>query len=127
MRRHPFHGFPGHRQTQKGNCGMQASIMPWLDKRRLMHGEGPPRRKIALIWDLIFILYSLEIGIALICLPWLDIWENNYLLYLYPKIRSIVANSFFKGAVLGLGIANIMIGIREVVQLWKSSREPFSR
>jgi hypothetical protein len=106
---------------------MQASIMPWLDKRRLMHGEGPPRRKIALIWDLIFILYSLEIGIALICLPWLDIWENNYLLYLYPKIRSIVANSFFKGAVLGLGIANIMIGIREVVQLWKSSKEPFSR
>jgi hypothetical protein len=69
-----------------------------------------------------YILLSLEIGMFLLCLPWMPSWENNYLLYLYPQIRPVVANAFFKGFVLGLGIVNILIGIYEVAQVrhgWK--------
>jgi hypothetical protein len=77
----------------------------------------PRVRGWQLILSVTYILWSLEIGVFLLCLPWMDIWENNYLLYLYPPIRAVVANPFFKGAVLGLGIANILIGIREIVQL----------
>jgi hypothetical protein len=36
-------------------------------------------------------------------------------LYVYPQLRPLIANSYFKGAVLGFGIANILIGIREIV------------
>ncbi len=73
-------------------------------------------------WHILYILYSLEVGIFLLFLPWLSIWENNYLVYLYPKLRLIVANSFFKGGVLGLGIVNILIGLQEISHLRTNSR-----
>ncbi len=77
------------------------------------------------ILKIIYILYSLEIGIFLLCLPWQRFWENNYLLYRYPQIRPVIANPFFKGFVLGLGIANIMIGIYEVAHFKQVSKKNF--
>jgi hypothetical protein len=71
------------------------------------------------VWHLLYILYSLEVGSFLLFLPWLDIWDNNYFVYLYPRIRPIVANSFLKGGILGLGVINILIGIQESVQFKK--------
>jgi hypothetical protein len=70
-----------------------------------------------------YILVWLELGMFLLCLPWCQIWENNYLLYLYPQFRPLIANPFFKGFVLGLGIANILIGIHEIGQLRQSWKE----
>jgi hypothetical protein len=84
-------------------------------------------RIISRILNILFILYSLEVGIALLWLPWQSIWETNYVLYLYPQIRPIITNPFFKGAILGLGIDNILIGIREVVHIRSYSRGYFSR
>ena len=77
-------------------------------------GGGKHRARIV---EWIYILYSLEVGILLSFLPWLPFWENNYLLYLYPQMRPVVANPFFKGFVLGLGIVNILIGIHDVLHL----------
>jgi len=79
------------------------------------------------IWHIIYILYSLEVGILLLFLPWSVIWDNNYLLFLYPKFRAVVANPFLKGAILGLGIVNILIGIQEIAQFRKNARKYFSR
>ena len=79
-------------------------------------GGGKPHTGILWwVWKLIYILVSFELGIVLLYLPWGAYWENNYFLYLYPQIRPLVANSFFKGFVLGLGILNILIGVEEVV------------
>jgi hypothetical protein len=80
-------------------------------------GSKPRTRVLYYILNVSYILWSLEVGILLLCLPWMEIWENNYLLYLHPGIRPMIANPFFKGAVLGLGIANILIGIREIAHL----------
>jgi hypothetical protein len=77
------------------------------------------------IWKaahIIYILYYLAIGILLLCLPWWKVWDDNYLLYLYPRIQPLVANPFFKGFVVGLGIINILMGIQEfarVKSIWK--------
>ena len=71
----------------------------------------------------LYIIVSLYFGIALLLLPWLSAWDNNYLLYLYPQFRPVVANSFFKGAVLGLGIVNILIGVQEIVQFRKAAKQ----
>jgi hypothetical protein len=79
------------------------------------------------IWHLLYIIYSLEVGLVLIFLPWLAIWDNNYLLYLFPHFRPLLANAFLKGAVLGLGIVNILIGIQEIVRFKKNSRNYFSK
>jgi len=79
------------------------------------------------IWHLIYILFSLDFGIVLIFLPWRDSWENNYLLYLYPALRGVVENTFLKGAVFGLGIANLIIGLQELVHFRRNARKYFSR
>jgi hypothetical protein len=67
------------------------------------------------ILSVLVILFSIEAGIFLLWLPWQKIWENNYILYLYPQIRPLIANPFFKGAVLGLGIDSILMGIHQIV------------
>jgi hypothetical protein len=67
----------------------------------------------------IYVLLTLWIGIFLVVFPWRQSWENNYLVYLYPQIRPLVANPFLKGFVLGLGIVNFLIGIHEIVQIKK--------
>ncbi len=63
---------------------------------------------------LLYTAYYLEVGAALLVLPWLPIWENNYIIYQYPAFRPLVANSFLKGGVLGLGIVNFFIGFQEI-------------
>jgi hypothetical protein len=100
----------------------QATAPP-LEKR----GDLRSRTCMAWIWHILYIIYSLEVGVFLLFLPWLGIWDNNYLIYRFPAIQPIVANSFLKGGVLGLGIVNILIGIQEVVQFRRSLKAYFSR
>ena len=93
------------------------------------HDEQRPHVSFTMTWTwhLLYILYSLEVGVLLLFLPWLPLWENNYLVYLYPKLQPLVANPFFKGAVLGLGIVNILIGIQEIAYLRTKNRDGLSR
>ena len=76
--------------------------------------QKPRTRKYARILKFSYIVITWAFGVGLLTFPWSNLWDNNYLLYLYPQIRPVVANPFFKGAVLGLGIANIMIGLDEI-------------
>ena len=39
------------------------------------------------ILKILYIIYSLQVGIFLLCLPWFHFWENNHLLYAYPQLR----------------------------------------
>ncbi len=80
----------------------------------------PPLRRF---WHILYVLYYLEIGFILLFLPWLRIWENNYLMYRYPTFQPIVANPFLKGAVLGLGIVNLIIGLQEISSLRRNSQK----
>jgi len=101
-------------------------MLPWssLQAARL-NPNGPFKRSIRVfsrLQDALYIVYFFFVGIFLLCLPWLWIWENNYVLYLYPQLRPLVANYFFKGAVLGLGIVNIMIGIQDIVHVRRNLR-----
>ena len=73
------------------------------------------------------ILYPFAAGILLLCLPWMGIWENNYLLYQYPQLQPVVTNSYFKGAVLGLGISDLLIGIQDVRNIRKIFRSHLAR
>jgi len=77
---------------------------------------------MGLLWAPLYIVYSFVVGTFLLVLPWMDLWDNNYIVYHFPGVGSIVSNSFFKGAVLGLGIVNILIGLQEIAILWKRSR-----
>lgn len=88
---------------------------------------GTSPQSLSRLLRIIYILYSIEAGLFLMWLPWTSFWDTNYLTYLYPRIPAVISNPFFKGAVLGLGIVNILIGIREVVHFRKNAKGPFYR
>ena len=75
---------------------------------------------------IIYIIYCIEAGFFLLWLPWTSFWELNILTFLYPQILPVIINPFFKGAVLGLGIANILIGIHEVIHYKNYSKGVFN-
>ena len=74
----------------------------------------PRANKCARILRIFYVAFTLAFGVSLLVLPWSSLWDENYLLFLYPQIGLVVTNPFFKGFVLGLGIANIMLGIDEI-------------
>lgn len=75
---------------------------------------------------LIFLIFlSLEVGIALILLPWISIgvigdWGDNYLLAMavdktgLPVLRTVVSSGWVRGAVTGLGILNVLVAFWEI-------------
>jgi hypothetical protein len=66
-------------------------------------------------WFILYVVVCLEVGIFLILVPWSAIWERNYFLEAYPSLREILLSPAFRGAVAGLGLANIYMGLSEVL------------
>ncbi|MGH9338481.1 MAG: hypothetical protein ACRD1R_02555 [Acidobacteriota bacterium] len=62
----------------------------------------------------VYVLYCFEVGIFLLVFPWMRLWDQNSLLQIYPQLRLIFLNNFFRGAVSGLGMANLILGVWEV-------------
>lgn len=67
-------------------------------------------------WFVLYVLVCLEVGIFLILVPWSAIWERNYFLQAYPMLGTIVLDPTFRGAVSGLGIANIYVVLHDVIE-----------
>jgi hypothetical protein len=66
-----------------------------------------------------FILFCFEIGLFLVFVPWSSLWEHNVLL-LYIPLRGLLLNNFVRGAVSGLGVIDLLLGLGELNQFWKS-------
>ncbi|HEX8090270.1 MAG TPA: hypothetical protein VF762_15535 [Blastocatellia bacterium] len=77
-----------------------------------------------------FILICFEIGVLLIILPWVPnpSWGENYLLVLaadnlrWPSLAMVIRSGYVRGAVTGLGVLNILLGIWEIVNFKKTAR-----
>ena len=61
------------------------------------------RVPVLLIW--------LVLGLILILVPWLDLWETNYLFYQYPALGLLLKNPYVRGAISGLGFMNILLSL----------------
>ena len=83
----------------------QASVVPPAEE------QEPRSRIVKIFWR----IAHFAVGVILVWLPWTGAWENNLALQLWPQIAPVVFNPFFKGAVLGLGIDNLIIGIHDVI------------
>ncbi len=64
----------------------------------------------------LYVFYCFEVGIFLILYPWMRLWEQNSLLTHYPVLRAVLLNYFVRGAVSGLGLANLLLGISELAR-----------
>jgi hypothetical protein len=77
-----------------------------------------------------FILICFEIGVLLIILPWVPnpSWSENYLLVLaadrlhWPSLAMAMKSGYVRGAVTGLGILNILLGVWEIINFKKTAR-----
>jgi len=63
------------------------------------------------------VVLAFEMGAMLLYLPWSAYWEQNYFLSHYPALMRIVLHPFFRGAVSGVGVLDILMAIN-----WISSR-----
>lgn len=66
---------------------------------------------------LFLIAFFLEVGFALVVLPWSAFWERNYFAQALPAVSVIITNDFVKGAVSGVGVVNVVAGLAELVSL----------
>lgn len=77
-----------------------------------------------------FILICFEIGILLVILPWVPSpsWSENYLLVLaaekahWPWLATAMKSGYTRGAVTGLGVLNILLGVWEIINFRKTAR-----
>jgi hypothetical protein len=67
-------------------------------------------------WFVLYVLICLEVGIFLMLVPWSVIWERNYFLEAYPGLRPLLLDPTFRGAISGLGVANVYVVLHEVME-----------
>jgi hypothetical protein len=77
-----------------------------------------------------FILICFEIGILLVILPWVPSpsWNENYLLVVaadkmhWPWLALAMKSGYARGAVTGLGLLNILLGVWEIINFKNTAR-----
>jgi hypothetical protein len=103
-----FAKLPGQ-DSAPGQAG-QVLVMPPPQK---MRRRGLWIRRV---WLVVFVLFCLEIGIILTWCPWTKIWTQNSILMSFPTVRSFLMKNFVRGAISGVGLVNLWMGVAEAVR-----------
>jgi hypothetical protein len=69
---------------------------------------------------ILYIVFCFEIGVLLFVLPWFSLWTKNYFVNHYSIVASVATNYFVRGAISGIGLADIWLSFYE---LWRLRRE----
>ncbi len=64
----------------------------------------------------ILVLFCVELGMVLVVLPWTPVWQHNSLVADHPAFRQLFQHFFTRGAVTGLGLIDMWVGIWTAVQ-----------
>jgi hypothetical protein len=59
----------------------------------------------------VLLLLWLELGLALIMVPWSEYWDGNYFLFQYPALALFVKNPYLRGMISGLGVMNVLFAL----------------
>lgn len=82
----------------------------------------------ARITVIVYILICLEVGILLILLPWTPYWNDNFFFDFIrsklhaPWLATLLQSGYLRGAVSGLGVVNILAGLRDAFKFQESVR-----
>ena len=88
-----------------------------------IHKESSSHLWLQRIVTLLYILVTFQIGVILVRIPWKSAWTENSLLGAYPAVQHWIGSYFVRGAVTGLGLLNLWIGVRETRRLLQSKRD----
>jgi hypothetical protein len=64
---------------------------------------------------LFLVAVFLEVGLLLVIIPWLGFWDNNYFAKAVPTMHGLITNNYVRGAVSGLGLVNVYVGMSELI------------
>jgi hypothetical protein len=62
------------------------------------------------------------VGGFLVVFPWIDAWHLNHLPAFFPAVFSLWDDSYFRGAITGLGVANLLVALGQSFYLIRSLR-----
>jgi len=65
------------------------------------------------LFVIVYVVFCIELGLALIALPWLPVWNNNRWLAHWPWLRHFLQLGFVRGAISGLGVLDLWLGLSE--------------
>jgi hypothetical protein len=71
---------------------------------------------------LLTVVFFVEVGLVLAVVPWSLYWERNFFAALLPALHAVMINTFFRGAVSGLGVINLAAAISELRALLAGRR-----
>jgi hypothetical protein len=63
------------------------------------------------ILRVLLLLLWLELGLLLIVIPWMGVWDANYFLNRYPTLIPILLNPYLRGAISGLGVVDAVLAV----------------
>ncbi|MFN7973808.1 MAG: hypothetical protein U0166_15915 [Acidobacteriota bacterium] len=69
-------------------------------------------KKVKLV---IYLVYCLEAGVFLLVAPWSARWEQNFFFSVAPSLRTFFLNPFVRGAISGLGILHLILGLVDLL------------
>lgn len=90
---------------------------------RLEAVERPVYRWYHKTFAVLFVAFSLEIGLFLVIFPWTEYWPGNYFAAFVPAWRHYWNNMYVRGAMSGLGVVNVYISLVEVFRLRRFSSQ----
>lgn len=64
---------------------------------------------------LIVVALFLEFGFLLVVIPWSPFWDHNYFGQVIPAVQWFINNNYVRGAISGLGLVNVYVGLAELV------------
>ena len=81
-------------------------------------GRRQGRRRAHTLTHVFFVLFCLEIGFVLLLLPWTNLWDSNYFSSLMPAWNHLWVSTYLRGAISGIGLVNMWIGVSEAWRMW---------
>ncbi|HEV2495944.1 MAG TPA: hypothetical protein VG204_23170 [Terriglobia bacterium] len=75
----------------------------------------------------LYILFCFEVGVCLVIVPWITLWGQNYFVARFPWIALLTRNYFIRGAISGIGVADIWLGFYEIWFRLRRQREAKAR
>ncbi len=72
------------------------------------------------VLTILYIVCCFEVGVFLLVFPWVSWWNKNFFVDHYAWVSSIARNYFVRGAVSGIGLADIILAVSE---LWRVRRQ----
>ncbi len=76
-----------------------------------------PRRRGHFLSHLFSVLFCLEVGFVLFLMPWTVLWDTNYFFSIAPELNRVWLSTYLRGAVSGVGLVNLWIGLGEAWRL----------